>query len=108
VVSVDPRAFTPRNVMQLCSAWITTPTACGSRMSWIASAISAVSLQPTGEPVDYPRQLGDAHHSVCRQVTNVRTTGHRQHVMPANADHADVLQHHQLVVTADFLKGALK
>jgi hypothetical protein len=41
VVSVDPSVFTPRNVMQLCSASITP---CGSRMSWMASAISAVSF----------------------------------------------------------------
>ncbi len=33
VVSVDPSVFTPRNVMQLCSASITTPTPCGSRIS---------------------------------------------------------------------------
>jgi hypothetical protein len=41
VVSVDPSVFTPRNVMQLCSASITP---CGSRTSWMASAISAVSF----------------------------------------------------------------
>jgi hypothetical protein len=33
VVSVDPSVLTPRNVMQLCSASMTTPTPCGSRMS---------------------------------------------------------------------------
>jgi hypothetical protein len=60
VASVDPSMFTPRNVMQLCSASITTPAPCGSRMSWMASAISA------------------------------RATDHRQHVMLTKADHADV------------------
>ena len=33
VVNVEPSVLTPRNVMQLCSASITTPTPCGSRMS---------------------------------------------------------------------------
>jgi hypothetical protein len=38
----------------------------------------------------------------------VRATGHRQHVMLAEGDDADVFQHHQLVVTSTFLEGAFK
>ena len=32
-----PTATNPRNVMQLCSASITTPTPCGWRITWMAS-----------------------------------------------------------------------
>jgi hypothetical protein len=38
-------------------------------------------FEPAGEPVHHPRQLGYAHHTFRRQVTDVRATDHRQHVM---------------------------
>jgi hypothetical protein len=80
-------------------------------MSWMASAISAVSFScicsRRANPVYHPRQLRDTHHPVRRQVADVRATDHRQHVMLTKADHADVPQHHQLVVTADFHEGTL-
>ena len=42
VVRLVPGALTPRRVMQLCSASMTTPTPCGCSTSWMARAISAV------------------------------------------------------------------
>src|ERR1700720_2233905 len=110
VVSVDPSVFTPRNVMQLCSASITTPTPCGLRMSWMASAISAASFswicRRRANPCTTRASL-EIHHHAPRQVADVRATDHRQHVMLTKADHADVPQHHQFVVTADFHEGTL-
>ncbi len=98
--------------MQLCSASITN--AHTLRFENLLDGFGdlggefLLDLQPTGEPVHHPRQLSDAHHPVSRQVSDMRATDHREHVMLAKADYADVLQHHQLVVTADFLKGALQ
>src|ERR1700738_234265 len=111
VVSVDPSMFTPRNVMQLCSAL--DHHAHALRLENVLDGFGdlgsefLLDLQPTGEPVHHPRQLGDTHHLVRRQVADVRATDHRQHVMLTKADHADVPQHHKLVVTADFHEGTL-
>ncbi len=45
-----------------------------------------LDLQPSGEPVHHPRQFGDAHHAVRRQVPDMRVTDHREHVgyLPMN------------------------
>ncbi len=67
-----------------------------------------LDLQPAGEAVDHPRQLGDAHHPVGRQVADVGAADHRQHVVLAEADHPDILQDHQLVIAADLLEGPLQ
>jgi hypothetical protein len=96
VVRVLPGVLTPRSVMQLCSASITTPTPAGWRMSWIASATSAVSFSWI------------CSRPVGRQIADVGPPDHGQHVVLAEADHPNVPKHHQFVIAADLLEGALE
>ena len=87
--SDEPGVFTPRRVMQECSASITTPTPWGFSTSWMALADLGghllLDLQAAREAVHHPRQLGDAHHPVGRQIAHVRPADHRQHVVLAEA-----------------------
>ncbi len=67
-----------------------------------------LNLQPTGKSMHHARQLRNAYNTVGRQVTHMCPANHRQHMMLTKTDHTDVPQHHQFVITADFLKGALQ
>ncbi len=67
-----------------------------------------LDLQAMGEALHHPRQLGDAHHAVGRQVADMGAAHHRQHVVLAEANHADVAEHDQLVIAANLFEGALQ
>jgi hypothetical protein len=66
------------------------------------------ALQAPGEAVDHAGELGDAHHPAVGQIADVGLADHRQHVVLAEADEADVPQDDQLVIAADLLEGALE
>jgi hypothetical protein len=61
-------------------------------------------LQSPGEAVQHPRQLGDPHHPVARQVGDVRLADDRGHVVLAVRLERDVLQQHDVVIAAHLLE----
>jgi hypothetical protein len=67
-----------------------------------------LDLQAARKAVDDAGQLGDADDAVVRQIAHMGPAQERQHVVLAEAHHADVAQHHQLVVAADLVEGPLE
>ncbi|MNS78674.1 hypothetical protein D3C72_1122990 [compost metagenome] len=67
-----------------------------------------LNLQAPRKAAHHAGQLGDADHAIGRQVADVGHADDRQHVVFAEADEADVLQHDQFVVAADLLEGLLQ
>ena len=67
-----------------------------------------LDLQTMRVALQHPRQLGDAHHPAVGQITDVGLSDHRQHVVLAETDEADVAQDDQLIIAADLLEGALE
>ena len=96
------RGPTPRSVMHMCSASITTPTPRGC--SCVLQPVGDLPgqpllyLRPAGEQLDHPGQLGQAQDPLARQVADVCDADERQHVVLADRVHRDVSGEHQLVV----------
>ena len=64
-----------------------------------------LDLQPLGINFQNARQLADAHHAALRQVSDMRATNDRHHVVFAMAFHADVAQDHHFIIAIGFFEG---
>src|SRR5215210_3368010 len=103
VVIITPGVFTPRALMHAWLASMTTATPLGSRCSQMQSATCAVSRSCTcsrRKAVQHARQFADADDLVARQISDRRLADDRRHVVLAMRLERDVLQQHDLVVTA--------
>ena len=67
-----------------------------------------LNLQAAREAVHDARELRNADDAIVRQIADMRAAGHRQHVMLAEADDANVLEHDEFVIAADLVEGALE
>jgi hypothetical protein len=68
---------------------------------------SLLNLEPPSVSLYEASQLRDADNSVARQVADMRAPNDRRHVVLATRDEANIAQQHHLIVSSDFLEGAL-
>ena len=68
-----------------------------------------LNLQSARKSMHNAREFGNPHDpKPCRQIADMRAPDDRQHMMLTKADHPNILQHHQLIISTDFLECAFE